>query len=143
MNTPHQSPTIEQLQAVERQSLDCLNAIGMALAHGILLGVNIARVQTEDGSVVAPGVMLFIAGEPPAKEGDEPGPIRKLQLTIPQDGTNLGGLLHAAGDFCHGALCKAQAEGMKLDDYFAAVKEIEGIRRNNRRRIVIPGAGRN
>lgn len=143
MNTPDQAPTHEMLRKVEEGAVDALAAIGMAIAHGIVLGVNISRIESEDKKSVAPGVALFIPGLPAEIEGEPDGPIRKLYLTIPRDGHNFMGLLNAAGEFCHGMLCKAQQQGHNMEDYFASKAEIEKCRRNAKPRIILPKSGRN
>ncbi len=143
MSQPHQSPTYEMLVTAQEQALDALSAIGMATAKGIILGVNIARIVSEDGKNVAPGIALFVPGLPPEIEGEEPGPVRQLRLMIPQDGVNFLGLLASAGNFCHGAMCKAQEAGHDMNDYFAAKAEIDKCRRNAKPRIILPKSGRN
>ncbi len=143
MNTPDAAPTHDMLRQVEEGAVDALSAIGMAIAHGIVLGMNIARIASVDGKTIAPGVALFLPGLPPEIEGEPGGPIRKLELTIPRDGANFMGLLARAGNFCHGILCKAQEQGHDMNDYFQAKAEIEKCRRNAKPKIILPRHGRN
>ncbi len=143
MNTPDQAPTHEMLREVEEKAIDALAAIGMAVAHGIVLGMNLSRVESDDKKTVGPGVALFVPGLPAEIEGEAPGPIRKLYLTVPRDGHNFMQLLIAAGDFCHGMLCKAQEQGHDMGDYFKSKAEIDKTRRNAKPRIIMPRSGRN
>lgn len=136
MNQPAQALTFDQLEVLERATFDAFGAIGMALAHNLILGITIQARRDEENNVVLPGIGMIFHGEGPDAEPQQ------MLLSVPEHGTTLHQLLMQASVICTSALNEYQAKTSRAAEYYAHRQEIEKVRKAGRSRILVPG-GRN
>ncbi len=137
MNQPATALTIEALNNSEAMALNSLRAITSAIGNNLLMGFTIHAAPGPEGETVVPAVTLLFHGEEPLFEP------RKLMLTVPKNGPNIFNLIAQAGEVSHMTIKEYHEKTALAADYIHECADIDRVRRNSKRRIIMPGSARN